>query len=187
MTTRGRAAANPDQHYADIAAGHGMVGSLRLMMEARSAGISLSLGLGLRTQETGIHGDGNVWGHDRTIFVGGHDAKHNKTYSSVTKASVLAYLPQRGARGDGGMQGAGPLQLTYFTFQDEAMRLGGLWLPRVNYRVGFTDLAHLIRMHGGDERRALAEYNGGASNPNWRYADSVLHYRDGWHRELVAK
>jgi hypothetical protein len=172
-----------DQRSAEIAAGLGMDGSLRLLMEARDAGLSQSLGLALRTQETGIKGDGNVFGHDPTIFVGGHDKRHNKTYTKVTKTAYLAYKAQRGPRGGGGMQGVGPLQLTYYTFQDEADRLGGCWVAAVNYRVGFRDLAHLIRMTGS-ERKALATYNGGASNPNFDYAASVLKHKAFWHRKL---
>jgi hypothetical protein len=164
-----------DQKAAEVAAREGMEGSLRLLMEARDAGLSWSLSLALRTQETGIKGDGNVFGHDPTIFVG---------RGKVTKALYLKYKHRRGPDGSGGMQGVGPLQLTYYTFQDEADRLGGCWMPKFNYRVGFRDLAHLIRMHGGDIHKALAIYNGGTVHPNFAYADSVLAHRHFWHGKL---
>lgn len=165
-----------DQKYASIAAGLGMKGSLRLLMEARDAGLPPSLALGLRTQETGITGDGNVFGHDPS---GNHVGA-----GQVTKAKYLAYRRQRGAMGKGGMQGVGPLQLTYFTFQDEADRKGGCWIARWNYYVGFRDLAHLIRQYGS-QRHALAVYNGGPRNPNYDYADSVLEHKDFWHQKLT--
>lgn len=168
-----------DQRSAEIAARHGMVWSLRLLMESRDAGLThlggQSLALALRTQETGIKGDGNVFGHDPTIFVGA---------GRVTKAKYLRYKHERGPTGRGGMQGVGPLQLTYYTFQDEADRLGGCWIVKHNYRVGFRDLAHLIRMYG-NEHHALAVYNGGSKNPNYAYADSVLKHKSWWHKELT--
>jgi hypothetical protein len=164
-----------DQKTAEIAAQLGMKGSLRLLMEARSAGLSQSLGLALRTQETGIKGDGNVFGHDAS---GNHVGA-----GRVTKAKYLAYKKKRGSTGRGGMQGVGPLQLTYYTFQDEADRLGGCWIVRWNYYVGFRDLAHLIRMYGS-EHHALAVYNGGSANPNYKYADSVLEHKIWWHKKI---
>jgi hypothetical protein len=163
-----------DQRSAHVAAGMGMDGSLRLLMEARSAGITQSLALALRQQETGIEGDGNVFGHDRgKPFAGA---------GRVTKAKYLEYRRVRGSHGQGGMQGVGPLQLTYYTFQDRADALGGCWLPKHNYRVGFEDLAHLIRMDG--TRRGLAVYNGGTVRPNFDYADSVLRHQRFWHEKL---
>jgi hypothetical protein len=190
-----RAQHEHDVASAHIAASHGMVGSLRLLMEARSAGITAvagggqSLALALRTQETGIKGNGNVWGHDPTIFVGGRDKKHHHDYGpELTERAVREYLKDRGPRGEGGMQGAGPLQLTYWTFQDRAMRLGGLWVTRWNYQVGFEDLAHLIQVYRGHKNpveMALAVYNGGATHPNHLYAASVLKHRDWWHEQLT--
>jgi hypothetical protein len=168
-----------DLASAKRAAEHGMDRSLRLLMEARQAGIGQSLALALRTQETGIKGDGNVFGHDPTIFVGA---------GQVTKAKYLAYKHQRGNHGQGGMQGVGPLQLTYFSFQDRADQLGGCWNVTYNYRVGFRDLAHLIDVHrhmNHPVRVALAVYNGGAVNPNFRYADSVLKHAKWWHDQLT--
>lgn len=171
-----------DQRYASIAHAEGMRGALRLLYEAREAGITPSLALALRVQETGIRGDGNVFGHDGTIFVGGYDKLHDVEHHRVTKASYLEYKRQRGKTL---MQGVGPLQLTYWTIQDEADRLGGCWVPQYNYRVGFRDLAHLIRMHGGDVRSALAVYNGGAARPNFAYATSVTGHQLFWHRKLT--
>lgn len=175
-----------DQQTANTIAAMGMRGSLRLLMQAREAGLSQSLALALRQQETGVKGDGNVFGHDPTIFVGGWDKKRGREHPKVTKAAYLAYKEQRGPTGKGGMQGVGPLQLTYHTFQDEADRLGGCWLVRWNYCVGFRHLAHLIAMYGGYERHALSVYNGGAAHPNFAYADSVLKHKTAWHKKLSA-
>lgn len=162
-----------DVESAKIAAALGMEGSLRLLMEARRAGLSQSLGLALRTQETGIRGDGNVFGHDPTIFVG---------VGVVTKSKYLRYKAQRG-RNPGRCQGVGPLQLTYWSIQDRADELGGCWLVKFNYRVGFEDLATLIADHG--ERKGLAIYNGGSRRPNYQYADSVERFQRFWHGRLT--
>lgn len=96
-----------DHGYAMIAKSWGMDGSLRLLWEARAAGLLPSQGLALRTVETGVRGDGNVWGHDHppnggTSTLGG---------DPVTEADYRAYKRRRGPDGDGGMQGVGPLQL----------------------------------------------------------------------------
>lgn len=168
-----------DRKSAEIASRLGMDGSLRLLMEARVAGLSQSLALALRTQESGIKGDGNVFGHDPTIFVGAGE---------VTEAKYLAYKRARGPRGAGGMQGVGPLQLTFYTFQDRADKLGGCWLVRFNYQVGFEDLAHLMQVYRGKDnptRWALAVYNGGAARPNWKYAREVLQHQHFWHEKLT--
>jgi hypothetical protein len=174
-----------DLRYAAIARQHGMIGSLRLLWECRAAGLSASLGLALREQETGRFDDGNVFGHDPTIFIGGFDAKNNRHHPKVTKAAYLEYKRQRGSHGQGGMQGVGPLQPTFWSIQDEADRLGGCWKPKYNYRVGFRHLANLIHAAHGDVRLALAIYNGGASNPNFVYASSVLVKRRFWHEALT--
>ena len=74
-------------------------------------------------QETS--GGANIFGHDTTIFAGAGE---------VTKSKYLAYKKQRGPKGEGGMQGVGPLQLTFFTLQDEADDRGGCWKPSCERR-----------------------------------------------------
>lgn len=76
-----------------------MDNSLRIIREARRAGIAISLGFALIEHESGGK---NIFGHDPTIYVGAGD---------VTKAKYLAYKRQRGSSGRGGMQGVGPCQL----------------------------------------------------------------------------
>jgi hypothetical protein len=93
--------------------------------------------------ETG--GGRNVFGHDPTIFIGG----------DVTKQRYLRY---RLARGHRHMQGVGPVQLTYWSIQDAADKLGGCWIPEVNMRVGFALLRYNIARYGRE--RGFAAYNG---------------------------
>lgn len=74
-------------------------------------------------QETS--GGANVFGQDPTIFV---------RAGIVTEAKYLDYRRLR--KSTGKMQGVGPMQLTWWEFQDEADRAGGCWKPYVNILTG---------------------------------------------------
>lgn len=163
------------QRRAKIARAHGFHYTRTIAKEAQRAGLDYDLAFALVQQESG---DGsNVFGHDPTIFVGA---------GKVTRRKYQAYKRQRGDHGQGGMQGVGPVQLTYYTFQDRADQLGGCWRGSRNIRVGFQDLAHLIVSFRGDVRKALGAYNGGVAHPNLAYADSVLAHRKVWHERFNA-
>lgn len=120
--------------------------SLRIVIEARRAEIPASLAFALIETESGFR---NVFGHDPTIFAGA---------GQVTRAKYEAYLAKRGPRGEGGMQGIGPAQLTWWTYQDEADRLGGCWKTQFSIRVGLSLLGSLTRRHG--LVAGVAAYNG---------------------------
>jgi len=148
----------------------GMLMPVRTLQAARAAGLPVALACSILTQETG--GGRNEWGHDPTIFIGGHDALHGKQWGeTVTMTAYKAYLAQRGPAGKGGMQGVGPCQLTWYAYQDEADRLGGCWRPLANMRVGFSDLAHLIRRSG--LHSGVAAYNGTGPAAT-AYANAVI-------------
>jgi hypothetical protein len=124
---------------------------------AEASGLPLAVGAAILLRETG--GGRNEWGHDPTIFVGGYDSKNGKQHGPmVDEVGYKAYLEQRGPAGHGGMQGVGPVQLTYFAFQDEADKLGGCWVPVHNITVGFTNLAQGIHRDG--LRAGITAYNG---------------------------
>lgn len=150
---------------------HGASYSLRIILEARRAGIPISLGFALVEQESAF---ANIYGHDPTIFAGA---------GKVTKTNYAAYKARRGAHGEGGMQGVGPVQLTYWSIQDRADRLGGCWKPAASIRVGFEQLAGLIAQHG--DVQGIASYNG--SGPAAQsYAKSVRSKQAKWHERLVG-
>lgn len=165
-----------DKQLARIAKRYGANYSLRIVIEARRAKLPISLGFALLEQESNFS---NVFGHDPTIFRGA---------GKVTKAKYLAYRKQRGPTGRGGMQGVGPAQLTYYTFQDRADALGGCWVAANNIRVAFTDLANMIERHG--KRKGLGVYNAGeqgwARGLGHKYADEVLWMERKWHERLTA-
>lgn len=154
---------------------HGSNYSLRIVLEARRAGVPISLGFALIEQESNFR---NVFGSDPTIYVGA---------GTVTKGKYLGYRRLRGSKGQGGMQGVGPAQLTYYTYQDRADALGGCWVPKHSIRVAFTDLATMIAKHG--RRKGLGVYNAGETG--WKrglgrgYADSVLAKMRRWHGRLT--
>jgi soluble lytic murein transglycosylase-like protein len=156
MSIRSRIA---DARYASIARRHGMQNSLRALLEARSTGeISPSLAMAILEQESG--NGANVFGHDNVVF------------PALWKGAAVTE----------DMQGVGPMQLTWWEFQDEADRLGGAWKAKYNIKVGMEILATLIKQYG--VRKGLAVYNGGATNPNYTYADQVLGKRSKWHKRF---
>ncbi len=162
--------AQHDKKLADRAKAHGANYSLRIIREARRAGIPISLGFALVEQESSFK---NVFGHDPTIFVGA---------GTVTKAKYQQYKAKRGPTGRGGMQGVGPCQLTWYEFQDRADRLGGCWLPQHNIRVGFGLVADLIDKHG--QQTGLARYNGTGAAAD-RYSREVRERMHKWHGWLT--
>lgn len=144
----------------------GFVYPYRLVRAARRAGITVRLAVALVEQETG--NGANVFGHDPvkpSQFRGG-------------KVTRLRYYEYKRKRKKGlGMQGVGPCQLTWFTFQDEADRLGGCWHPYWNMVVGFRHLRAQIARNG--RWAGIAAYNG--SGPAAReYADSVQERYKKW-------
>jgi hypothetical protein len=154
---------------------HGARYSLRIILEARRAGIPISLGFALVETESGFR---NVWGHDAepnggTTHLGG---------KPVRKADYLAYKKRRGPTGRGGMQGVGVSQLTWYSTQDRADSLGGCWIAKHNIAVAFDILASNIKQHG--ERAGIKAYNGSGLAAE-RYASLVLGRKVKWHRRLA--
>lgn len=128
--------------------------------EARKAGLPLSLACAFLMQESA--GGQNVFGHDPVA----NPVKGGK----VTKSRYLEYKTNR-KRGLG-MQGVGPMQLTWYAYQDAADAIGGCWKVSCNMRVGFRLVTDLIKQHG--TRSGIRHYNG-AGPAAERYASEVLH------------
>jgi hypothetical protein len=156
-----------DRRLAKIIEHYGGQWGVRVVWEARSAGIPVSLLCAILTQETGFR---NVFGHDPTIYVGA---------GTVTKAKYEAYKKARGHRL---MQGVGPMQLTWWAYQDEADQAGGAWVPAHNIHVGAHLLAGLLRT-APSTRAGIARYNGTGPQAD-AYASSVLALARLWHQRL---
>lgn len=138
----------------------GILIPVRMVMAARAAGLPIPLAASVLTQESG--GGRNVFGHDPTIFIGAGD---------VTETKYHAYKAARVASKNKLMQGVGPCQLTYWSFQDAADAVGGCWRPLRNMQIGFHVLADNIRRDG--LRAGVKAYNGSGPAAD-RYATTVL-------------
>lgn len=145
----------------------GIVNPIWTLRAARNAKLPIDLACAFLEQES--DGGHNIFGHDRTIFMGA---------GKVTRQKYLAY---KSARGHTRMQGVGPMQLTWWATQDEADALGGCDKPLYNMTVGFKHAADNIRrlgLHAG-----IAAYNGSGQDAQ-RYADSVLLAKEKWKKRL---
>lgn len=143
----------------------------RVVQESRRTGIPLSLACSILVQESS--GGQNLFGSDAV--------KNPVKGGKVTKARYEEYLRFRKA--GWGMQGVGPMQLTWYEFQDRADREGGCWKPTINMRVGFSILAELISSSG--EHDGVRRYNG-AGPAAERYASIVLERGDQFERMFEA-
>lgn len=139
--------------------------------EARRTGLDLALACALLMQES--HGGANIYGHDPVDTA--------PKGAMVTAANYKTYLHLRGVTGKGGMQGVGPVQLTWWEFQNEADRLGGCWKPWINMRVGFSHLARQVKAYGYSA--GCARYNGSGPAAN-RYASQMMTRYSTW-RKIV--
>jgi hypothetical protein len=145
---------------------------------AHNAGLELAIACAFLEQESG--GGNNVFGHDRDAQ--GHYIFPAKDGSvAVTEELYKEYKRRRGAKGQGGMQGVGPMQLTWFSFQDDADKLGGCWHPRANMQTGFERAADLIRRNG--LKLGIKAYNGSGAQAD-RYLQQMLPRIDKWRAKL---
>jgi hypothetical protein len=161
-----------DLQLARKAKAHGAHYSLRIVYEARRAGLPISLAFALVEHESGFQ---NQFGHDRGAW--------RPADGKVTKSTVAELL--RRVRLGGVSNGVGLTQLTYPPFIHRANQLGGAWLPKYQLRVGFEQLASLVKHYG--VARGLAAYNAGdPDNPTGRrYALAVLEKQRRWHQRLT--
>jgi hypothetical protein len=160
-----------EEHSVDVMRAHGIVNPLIAYEEAVRSRLPLDLACALLDQESG--GGRNVFGHDPTICVG---------WGSVTYLKYVAYRIRRRNSGNRLMQGVGPVQLTWWSTQDEADREGGCWRPRFNMRVGFRHLHYNVLRYG--LHPGVAAYNGSGPAAQ-HYADVVLERADVWKRRLA--
>jgi hypothetical protein len=150
---------------------YGAKNSLRIVWEARRAGIPISLGFAICEKESNF---ANVFGHDPTSSI-----------PAVWKGEPVTkdrYLRYKKSRSSGGCQGVGPTQITSATYQDRADELGGAWIPKNSIRAGFEAMASHTK-GAGAVPHALATYNG--SGPVADAYGRDLHARmEKWHNHL---
>lgn len=153
---------------------------------ARDNGIPISLAASILIQESG--GGRNVFGHDpvnprnATLL----DRRRVRWLNKMKGRKVNRYRYKRYKfyrRRGYGMQGVGPMQLTWYTFQDQADKMGGAWRPYLNMKVGFALLARYLRATPNDKQSAVAHYNGSGAAAE-HYARQVLKRADDIHDRL---
>lgn len=149
--------------------------SLRIILEARNAGLPISLAFAVLKQETSFQ---NIFGHD----AGARFSDQRHVVVTNERVKLLLGDVAKGKPSNG----VGLPQLTYPPFIKRAAAMpGGAASVKNQLRVAFGDLAHLVHQHG--EKDALTIYNAGdaASPAGRRYARSVLEFRDFFHRKLA--
>lgn len=162
-----------DAKLAAVAKRAGANYSLRILWEARRAGIPPSLLFAMVEKESNFS---NVFGHDPTVWVGA---------GTVTETKYRLYKALRGTPGKR-MQGIGPTQLTWWEFQDRADRLGGAWKPQHNIRVGAEVLGSYYKKYkkqGKSTKEAIIlagrDYNG-----RLEYGHDLYKRYNKWHNRL---
>ncbi|MEP6978176.1 MAG: hypothetical protein ABI948_08995 [Thermoleophilia bacterium] len=145
---------------------------------AHNAGLELAIACAFLEQESG--GGHNVFGHDRDRH-GNYVFPAKDGTVAVTEELYKEYKHRRGPKGDGGMQGVGPMQLTFFSFQDRADELGGCWHPRANMQAGFEHAAELIRRSGMN--LGIKTYNGSGPQAD-HYLQQMLPRIEKWREKL---
>lgn len=144
--------------------------ALYIAFAARKWKLRPALGFGLVEQESGFQ---HIYGHDPGgLFPG----------QPVTRINYRQFRTHVQATSGGGANGVGLTQITYWTYiRDHA----GLWKKRANIFFGIGLVAETI--HAKGEREGLAEYNGGAGNPQFGYADEVLSRAAKWRGRISKK
>jgi hypothetical protein len=148
--------------------------SLRIIIEARRAGLPISLAFALVDGESGFR---NVFGHDLGAIMKG------ELVTPARIARLLSHIAKGGVS-----NGVGYTQLTWPGYIRQANAMpGGASVIKNQLRVGFAVLAGHVHHYG--VRRGLAVYNAGDPNSGQgkRYATIMLAKRDKWHRVLVPK
>lgn len=154
---------------------YGIVNPIRAYQEARRAKIPFAVLCAVLEQETG--GGRNVYGHDRDS--NGNIIWHGKTGTvPVTRKNYAQYKKWRLAHGNKLMQGVGPCQLTWYSYQDRADQYGGCWNVRYNIRVGCEMLRDSFKQEG-NWHGAFKRYNGSEA-----YADEVTKRLNKWRNLL---
>lgn len=128
---------------------HGIKMPVRAYVASRKTGVPFYVTCAFLMQESS--GGMNVFGSDPSIFKGA---------GAVTKEKYREYKRQRIASGNKKMQGVGPMQLTWHTFQDEADRMGGCWRPLTNMVVGLQIVKRFRNFSDGTWESAARRYNG---------------------------
>lgn len=144
-----------------------------IVAEAKREGVRLALALALVEQESGFR---NIFGCDSGKQLDTAPWCHQPVTSERVK-ELIAFVGRGGTS-----NGVGLTQLTSIDLIKQAEAEGGAHKVVAQCRVGFRFLHGLIERN--QERAGIGAYNGGESNPNFKYADSVLALRGKWQARI---
>jgi hypothetical protein len=150
---------------------NGIVSPVRAFSAARKANLPLPIACAFLEQESA--GGQNVFGHDDTIFAGAGKVTRRKYHRYKRLRDAL--LPDGGRR----MQGVGPMQLTWYEFQDRADERGGCHRPTRNMGVGFDLVRAYLDDSDGNLVDAGEKFNGARS-----YGHEVKAKAERWRQRL---
>ena len=166
-----------DEQKVAIARDGGILRPWTVMNLSREIGVPFYGACAYLEQETG--GGHNVFGSDRGKpgLIRGEELLAVTGNRTVTRDRYLIYKMQRP---DLGMQGVGPLQLTWWEVQDEADALGGCWKPTANTEVGLKLIAE-FKAEGRTWHETAVRWNGGEA-----FGDHNDMLRNDWRERLAA-
>lgn len=142
----------------------GFAKGLKIARAAKRKRLPYPLAFALVEQESGFR---HIFGHD-TTFLAGQPVTHDRYQR------LIAHI-----RAGGTSNGVGYTQITYPGY---LLEHPGLWRKGKNLRFGFGLVKGFIDRYG--KQKGLAIYNGGPSNPQYDYADSVLRREARWRQRL---
>ena len=165
-----------DEQKIDIATSHGILRAGVVMRICRDIKLPFYVACAYLEQET--NGGDNVFGSDsgKPGLIRGEDLVRATGNKDVTLDRYRIYRMQRDFLG---MQGVGPLQLTWWELQDEADLLGGCWDPIINTEVGLKLIREYKNTRTWDE--VALRWNGGE-----KYVIHNRELRDKWRERLAA-
>jgi hypothetical protein len=147
--------------------------SLRIILEARRSKIPISLGFAICEKESQFT---NVFGNDPTGSI--------PVAWKGQEVSKERYLHYKRNRSQQGMQGVGPAQITWHSYQDRADVLGGCWKPKYSIRVAFEVMGELVKNGDANSAATLAKYNGSGPAAD-AYGKDLLVRKQKWHKWLA--
>lgn len=166
-----------DDRYIAIAHRHGVRETIAadIVRSCRKHHLPISTGFALFDHESTFR---NIFGHDPTNSI-----PDDWKGTQVTTDKYHRYKRNRGSRGQGGMQGVGCGQLTWYETQDLADKRGGCQHSNINIDVAVETLAARIKQFG--YVKGIERYNG-TGLAAIHYSVVLRALSDMWHHRLSS-
>lgn len=151
---------------------HGVRAPRSVIAEAKRANLDLADAVTMLEQETGIPQQ-NIFGCDH----GDVGDRPPYCHQAVTRERIQRWWPIHQSQ----MNGVGWTQITWYTYVEEAQRLGGAHKVKYQMRVGFKALADLIRAYGVQDGHRRYNGSGAAAEA---YGRRAVDLRRKWQQIL---